>query len=79
MVPQVPQFSVSTFVSVQFPPHSILPVTHGWHTPFEQLPLWQSLFTEQFLKAAHGGQVPPPQSTSVSFPFLMPSVQVAVC
>ena len=42
-----------------------------------QMPLVQSEPTMQLEPVAHLGQVPPPQSTSVSRPFLMPSVQVA--
>jgi hypothetical protein len=37
---------------------------------------WQSVTTRQALPVAQAGQVPPPQSTSVSFPSLIPSVQV---
>jgi hypothetical protein len=44
-------------------------------TPPVQVPLMQSLATEQVLPLAQRGQEPP-QSTSVSVPFLMPSEQV---
>jgi hypothetical protein len=43
-------------------------VTHVW--------LWQSEPPAQFLPLMQGGHVPPPQSTSVSDPFLTPSEQV---
>jgi hypothetical protein len=33
----------------------------------------QSMDAEHFLPLSHGAQTPPPQSTSVSFPFFMPS------
>lgn len=46
--------------------------------PSTQKLLWQSVFTRHFLPWAHAGHVPPPQSISVSVPFLMPSLQVAV-
>jgi hypothetical protein len=42
-----------------------------------QTVLTQSVFVEHFRPVAHGGHVPPPQSTSVSFPSFMPSVHVA--
>lgn len=45
--------------------------------PQQPLPATQSLFRMHCLPLEQGGQVPPPQSTSVSLPFLMPSVQVA--
>jgi hypothetical protein len=44
-------------------------------TPFTQLPLWQSLSIAQLRPFAHGEQLPP-QSVSVSVPFLTPSVQL---
>ncbi len=44
--------------------------------PPEQFPETQSVPTLQSLPLAQGGHVPPPQSTSVSVPFLMLSVQV---
>jgi hypothetical protein len=47
-------------------------------TPLTQLPLRQSPFTPQCKPAWHAGHDPPPQSLSVSLPFLMPSVQVAI-
>jgi hypothetical protein len=45
--------------------------------PPPQTPSTQSLFTLHFLPSAHAGQVPPPQSMSVSLPSLKPSVQPA--
>jgi hypothetical protein len=46
------------------------------HVPPTQLsPVAQSAATEQDLPSAHGGH-DPPQSTSVSVPFLTPSVQL---
>ena len=42
----------------------------------EQSPLVQSVFTLQTFPGAQAGQVPPPQSTSVSFPFVTASEQV---
>ena len=44
--------------------------------PEVQVPLEQSVPTAQTLPVAHAGQVPPPQSTSVSAPFFAPSVHV---
>jgi hypothetical protein len=38
--------------------------------------LWQSVSTKQPLPLAHDGQTGPPQSTSVSWPFFTPSLQV---
>ena len=46
------------------------------HLPLLQIPDEQSLGKAQCLTKAHGGHVPPPQSVSVSFPFLTVSVQV---
>jgi hypothetical protein len=62
-------------VPLGFPAHCASP---AWQTPFRQIPLWQSLFTKQVLPFAQGGQTGPPQSTSVSLPFLIPSLQVAM-
>ncbi len=44
--------------------------------PMAQTPSTQSLPTLQSLPSAHGGHIPPPQSTSVSLPSLIPSVQL---
>src|SRR4051794_17518007 len=41
-------------------------------------PLWQSVPPVQPLLVGHLGQDPPPQSVSVSVPFLTPSPQVGV-
>src|SRR5262245_31640821 len=47
------------------------------HTPARQVPFTQSPPTRHFLPTAHLGQPPlPPQSTSVSAPFLIRSLQV---
>src|SRR4051812_27962461 len=48
----------------------------GAHTPFMQSVLAQSLLPLQGCPIGHGPQMPPPQSTPVSVPFLMPSLQV---
>ncbi len=40
-------------------------------------PVMQSLVSLHFLPTPQGGQVPPPQSTSVSVPFWMPSLHEA--
>ena len=47
------------------------------HVPvvLSQTPLLQSAALAQFLVLGHPGQVPPPQSMSVSSPFFTPSVQ----
>jgi hypothetical protein len=45
--------------------------------PPTQLPVVQSAFTTHVSPSAHGGQVGPPQSTSVSAPSFTPSVHVA--
>src|SRR5580765_2385548 len=47
-------------------------------TPETQLPLWQSALTEQIFPFAHFVVHAPPQSTSVSLPFLKVSAQLAV-
>jgi len=47
-------------------------------TPDTQLPLWQSALTAQVRPFAHFVVQEPPQSTSVSLPFLNVSVQLAV-
>ena len=47
-------------------------------TPETQLPLWQSALTAQVRPFAHFVVHEPPQSTSVSLPFLNVSVQLAV-
>jgi len=47
-------------------------------TPLAQRKPPQSASTEQDLPRPHKAQVPPPQSTSVSLPSLMPSLQVVV-
>jgi hypothetical protein len=52
-------------------------VVVGRQTIAEQALLVQSELTMQPCPGPHGGQEPPPQSTSVSVPFWMPSVQVA--
>jgi hypothetical protein len=39
-----------------------------------QTPSTQSVATAHFFVSAHFGHVPPPQSTSVSAPFMVPSV-----
>ncbi len=41
-------------------------------------PLWQSLPAAHILPAAQGGQLGPPQSTSVSVPSLIPFVQLVL-
>jgi len=53
-----------------------VPAYHA--TPETQLPLWQSAFTAHSLPFAHFVAQEPPQSTSVSLPFLNVSVQLAV-
>ena len=50
--------------------------TQTAHLVSTQRPLAQSLRLAQVLLMAQRGHVPPPQSTSVSAPFLTPSVQV---
>jgi hypothetical protein len=47
------------------------------HTPFAQLKLPQSLSTLQLAPPAQPWQLLPPQSTSVSSPFFLPSMQKA--
>jgi hypothetical protein len=42
------------------------------------IPDVQSVPTLHILPLAHGGHIPPPQSTSVSFPFLTMSAQVGI-
>jgi hypothetical protein len=47
----------------------------GEHTPPVQLPLWQSRATEHRRQSAHGRQVAPPQSTSLSSASSSPLLQ----
>ena len=49
----------------------------GWHWPLMHLNEVQSAFTLQVRNTTHGGQLPP-QSTSLSVPFLTLSEHVAV-
>jgi hypothetical protein len=62
----------------QQPLAQLIALQAAWQTPFRQMPLRQSRFTKQVWPFAQGGQTGPPQSTSVSLPFLMPSLQVTV-
>jgi hypothetical protein len=70
---------------LQVPLQSVRPLhfPHGWLYPAAhavQTPLWQasvltqSLSTKHVLPVEQGGQLPPPQSTSVSLPSFTPSV-----
>jgi hypothetical protein len=62
---------------VQTPPAAqTAPGTHAWQVPL-QMALAQSLRLRHPLPTAQGGQSGPPQSTSVSRPFLTPSLHVA--
>jgi hypothetical protein len=72
---QVPPQSTS----VSLPFLSASPHDGAAHTfvPAGQTRLLQSPATAQTLPSAHSGQLAPPQSMSVSVPFLMPSVQLA--
>jgi hypothetical protein len=45
-------------------------------SPFLHVALWQSVPVRHFKPVAHAGHIPPPQSTSVSAPSLMPSAHV---
>ena len=45
-----------------------------WQTPPVQTLLMQSALPTHVWPFAHSGQVPPPQSTPVSVPFLTPSL-----
>src|SRR5260370_30746441 len=87
LVATQPSPSAHSWNDVQLPPQS-LSVSPPFLTPSVQLggraaglqvtsqmPLWQSPFTRQPSPSGHWGQ-PPPQSLSVSLPFLMPSVQL---
>ena len=61
-LPQAPQFAS---------------VVSGVHMPPQQpLPGRQSLLARHRLPLAHGGQLPPPQSISLSVPFCTPSLHV---
>ena len=61
---------------VQTPPVAqTAPGTHAWHVPL-QMALAQSVRLRQPLLTAQRGQSGPPQSTSVSRPFLTPSLHV---
>ena len=71
---QLPPQSVSVSV-----PFFVVSVHEGAkHTPAAQYPLWQSELTLHDWAFAHvlPGAQAPPQSKSVSFPFLTPSAQV---
>src|SRR6185437_6875793 len=48
------------------------------HTVLPQKPLWQSVATTQCLVLAHGGQLGPPQSTSVELEHLAPPAPVVL-
>jgi hypothetical protein len=52
-----------------------LAATHETHVPLQK-PLLQSVAKPQVWPAPHAGHVPPPQSMSVSLPFLTPSRHV---
>jgi hypothetical protein len=86
----VPQPLPTAQFAVQVPPQStsvsfpfLTPSVHVAAThlpPLEHLPLAgsaQSVFALQFLPTAHVGPQPPPQSTSVSVPFRLPSPHAA--
>src|SRR5829696_824591 len=63
---------------VQTPPAAqTAPGTHAWQVP-AQMALAQSVRLRHPLPTAQGGQSGPPQSTSVSRPFLTPSLHVGV-
>ncbi len=66
----------STSVSVPFFTPSVQVGAGGAQRPAEQLVLEQSALTPQVLPLAHLAAQLPPQSTSLSLPFLMPSLQV---
>jgi hypothetical protein len=73
MTPQEPSEPLPFFAAVHawhVPVHAELQ-----HTPSAQLALWQSPPAAQCLAIPQAGQVPPPQSMSVSAPFLTPSLQ----
>src|SRR5687768_6297168 len=57
-------------------PQSVLGSAHCSQASISHRALAQSLRLAQVLPVAQRGHVPPPQSTSVSAPFVMPSLQV---
>jgi hypothetical protein len=74
----LPQVAPPQSMSVSVPFLTTSVQVAAWHrfgAP-EQTPLWQSPATVQSPFVAHPPQVPPPQSTSVSAPFSVPSVHV---
>src|SRR3989338_8916729 len=68
----------STSVSAPFCALSLQVAIGGLHMSDTQLLETQSVFAEQESRLAQAGQVPPPQSTSVSAPFCIPSLQVII-
>jgi hypothetical protein len=78
-VPHLPQLAPPQSTSVSTPfltPSEQVGTAHLSGEP-EQTPLWQSPATAHVRPLAHFGQPAPPQSTSVSVPFLTKSVQLA--
>lgn len=74
--PQAPQLEISLVRSLHTPPQFVCP---SGQTP-PQMPamqtwLWQSEAAKQLLPFAQPAQTGPPQSTSVSLPFFIPSKQ----
>jgi hypothetical protein len=81
--PQPPQFDGSFMVCTQPGPWGVGQSIVGgwqllavWHSPALHAPVLQSVFTTHALPPEQGRHWPPPQSTSVSVPSLMPSEQV---
>src|SRR6185503_4038996 len=76
LTPQVLPLQVRTWHSVSEPGHWAA-VRHWTHTPPAHAPLWQSPLPRHIWPSAHLVAHDPPQSTSVSLPFLIPSAQPA--
>src|SRR5436190_6931258 len=77
--PHAPQLAMSEERSTQTLPQQLRPGGHipqplGAHTPAWHDPLWQSPPKRHTFPSAHRGQIMPPQSMSLSSPFLSPSL-----
>jgi hypothetical protein len=75
----LPQLAPPQSVSVSLPFFTLSEQLAAWHLSGEpeQTPLWQSVERAHVRPVVHLGQLAPPQSVSVSVPFLTTSVQVA--
>lgn len=76
-MPHAPQFAGSFRGSTQPAPHASNGAAHALeHTPSTQMPTAQSVLRSHPPPLGHAAHEPPPQSTPVSGPFSIPSLQV---